>query len=187
VLVGFVSTETTTTATSSTAKIPLLLLPYNIVMLFVLLCAKIWDSTSVTSHMIDISDFEETDADLVNERYYGYQAILNGISRIYLVDGVLSGFMILVAIWLNSRILALAVIGGTFFASLISWIVFDLPNPYINEGYTGYNPGLTIVALFYYLVPSWKLAAGVAPFLLFLTMILSGAINVVLTVLYVYL
>jgi urea transporter len=164
---------------------PVLLLPFNIVMLLVLLSAKVWDSTMITQ--VDLADeamLDETAVDST-ERYYGYQAVLNGIARIFLVDGALTGAIILLGILTCSRILALAVVGGTFVASLLSLAVFDVPTSYLNGGFSGFNPALAMAGIFFYLVPSWKLT-GLAFFWLILTMIATGAVEVFLDAMYVF-
>jgi hypothetical protein len=69
-------------------------------------------------------------------------------------------------------------------ASLLSLAVFDVPTAYLNAGYAGFNPALAVAGIFFYLVPSWKLY-GLAIFWLILTMIATGAIDVLLDLMYV--
>jgi urea transporter len=97
---------------------------------------------------------------------------------------VAAGALILIGVCVCSRILALSVIGGTFVASLLSLAVFDVPTAYLNAGYAGFNPALAVAGIFFYLVPSWKLY-GLAIFWLILTMIATGAIDVLLDLMYV--
>ncbi|KAG7365781.1 urea transporter [Nitzschia inconspicua] len=158
---------------------PVLLLPFNIIMLAVLLSAKVWDATMITHvDFVDESIVDESTADRA-ERYFGYKAVLNGVARIFLVDGMVAGAMILIGMFMCSRILTLAVVGGAFVSSLLSWAVFDVPTSYLNGGYAGFNPALAMAGIFFYLVPSWKLT-GLAFFWLILTMIATGAVFVLL-------
>ncbi|KAG7351681.1 urea transporter [Nitzschia inconspicua] len=159
---------------------PVLLLPFNIVMLAVLLSAKVWDATMITQvDFADESTIDETTTADSTERYSGYKAVLNGVARIFLVDGAVAGVMILIGMFMCSRILTLAVVGGAFISSLLSWAVFDVPTSYLNGGYAGFNPALAMAGIFFYLVPSWKLT-GLAFFWLILTMIATGAVFVLL-------
>jgi urea transporter len=171
-------------SSSTTNTTPVLLLPFNVIMIVVLLSAKVWDATMITPLQQQHATTTEEDA-TIHERYFGYQAVLNGIARIFLVDGVATGAIILIGIFFCSRILALAVVGGTFFASLLSLAVFDIPSTYLNSGFIGFNPALTVAGIFFYLVPSWKLT-GLAFFWLLLTMIATGAVDVLLNAMYVY-
>jgi urea transporter len=176
-----------TNNTRNNINVPVLLLPYNIVMFMVLLSAKLWDSTMITQMNINSGEsmVETAGVDLDNSttvRFYGYQAVLNGIARIFLVEGAVTGFLILIGICCCSRILALSVISGTFVSSLVSLAVFDVPRSFLNAGYVGFNPALAAAGIFFYLVPSWKLT-GLAAFWVILTMMATAAVDVVLKIL----
>ena len=166
-----------------TPSTPVVLLPFNLIMLVVLLSAKVWDDTMLSQvvladeGLVDNNDESTYTADA--SRYFGYQAVLNGVSRIFLIDGVGSGVLILVGVFLCSRILFASLIGGTFVASLVGLSVFGDHTAYLNAGYAGFNPALAAAAIFFYMVPSWKLT-GFAFFWIFITMIITSAINVVL-------
>jgi urea transporter len=157
---------------------PVLLLPYNMVMVFVLISANVYDSTMVDNATTI------TEGDTHPDRYFAYQAVLNGIARIFLVDGVVAGAMILMGILMCSRILALAVVGGAFFSSLFSWAVLDESPSFINGGLAGFNPALAMAGIFFYLVPSWKLT-GLAFCWLIFTMLVTTVVTVALNVMYV--
>lgn len=164
---------------------PVLLLPFNVVMFVVLLSAKLWDATMITQVGLSEETMIDQSAADSTERFFGYKAVLNGIARIFLVEGVLAGAIILVGITSCSRILALAVVGGAFVSSLLSWAVFDVSTAYLNGGLAGFNPALAMAGIFFYLVPSWKLT-GLAFFCLVLTMIATGAVFVLLDAMYVW-
>jgi urea transporter len=158
---------------------PMLLLPFNVVMFVVLLSAKLWDSTMVTQVELAeegvLADLGATEA----TRYFGYQALFNGLSRIFLVDGIATGVLILIGTFTCSRILCLGLVAGSFLASVISLAVFDEHTAYLNAGFAGYNPALTVAGIFYFVVPSWKLT-GVAFFWILVTMIAQAAVGVLL-------
>lgn len=164
---------------------PVVLLPFNLIMIVVLLSAKIWDYTMLTQAVLADEGLMSNDGSVYTaSRYYGYQALFNGVSRIFLIDGVGSGVLILVGVFLCSRILFASLVGGAFFASLVGLSVFGDHTAYLNAGYAGFNPALAVAAIFYYMVPSWKLS-GVAFFLIFITMIITSAVTVILNVMYV--
>lgn len=158
---------------------PFLLLPFNMVMFVVLLSAKLWDSTMITQvELVDegvLDDVGSTEA----IRFFGYQALFNGVSRIFLVDGIASGVLILIGTFTCSRILCLALVAGAFLSSLLSLAVFEEHTAFLNAGFAGFSPALTVAGIFYYLVPSWKLT-GLAFFWMILTMILQAAVAVLL-------
>ena len=166
---------------------PVTLLPFNLIMLVVLLSAKVWDDTMLSQvvladeGLVDNDESAYTASSSSSSRYFGYQAVFNGVSRIFLIDGVGPGVLILVGVFLCSRILFVCLVGSTFIASLVGLSVFGDHTAYLNAGYAGFNPALAVACIFYYMVPSWKLT-GVAFFWIFITMIVTSAVNVVLDV-----
>lgn len=160
---------------------PVLLLPFNLVMMVVLLSAKVWDSTMLSQ--VELADQGLVDVGLdgtsTTTRYFGYQALFNGLSRIFLVDGIGPGVLILVGVFMCSRILAASLVAGAFGASLVGLAVFGDHTAYLNAGYCGFNPALAVSGIFFFMVPSWKLT-GVGFFWIFVTMIVTVAFNVLL-------
>jgi urea transporter len=152
---------------------PFLLLPFNIVMLGVLLCAKLWDPTIIADQVLaNVVDSDGT-------RFRVCQVIFNSLSRIFLVDGVIPGVLILIGTFPCSRILCLSLVMGALLSSLLSLFVFDEYTSYLNGGYAGYNPALTVAGIFYYFVPTWKLT-GLAFFWIMVTMISQAVVGLVL-------
>jgi urea transporter len=158
---------------------PFLLLPVNIVMFGVLLSAKLWDSTMITQAVLADEGVLDHATYTEATRYYAYQALFNGLSRIFLVDGVAPGVFILIGTFACSRILCLSLVAGALLSSLLSLAVFEEHTAYLNAGFTGYNPALTVAGIFYFMVPSWKLT-GLAFFWIMVTMISQAAVGVVL-------
>jgi len=171
-------------------NIPSLLLPYNIVLLVAVFCAKAWNLAMVTQVVFqspsagvaldEIGDDDETPS----SKFMIHEAILNGLSRIFFVDGsVFTGILILIGVLLCSRIVAASLIVGSFVSTFVlGYMVFEENHWYLDAGYAGVNPALCAAGIFFYLVPSWKLT-GLALFGIVATVIVQGAVDVVLGIL----
>jgi urea transporter len=124
----------------------------------------------------------------VPAKFVFHLAILNSVSQIFFLNGsALSGFLIKLGILLCSRITAGAMILAIFISSFVlGYLVFEENYWYLDAGYAGFNPALFAAGLFFYLKPSWKLLA-VACFGVILTMIVQIIVDVVISVLYVFL
>ena len=177
----------TTTSTSTT---PSLLLPYNITLLVALLCAKVWNYT-MSNHQIefqnhyhdDDTDFGSIDTNINNTRFVVYRAVLNGVSRIFFVDGIVTGILILIGVGLCSRIIAISLICGSFVSSFVlGYLVFEESYDYLNYGYAGFNPALCTAGIFFYFVPSYKLIGLSLIVAIISTVIVSGSIDVLLRI-----
>jgi hypothetical protein len=192
------------TTTTSTAT-PSLLLPYNFTLLVALLCAKVWNytmsnqiefqnhyhGTATTSTImiinddIDIGDidFGGIDTNINNTRFVVYRAVLNGLSRIFFVDGIVTGILILIGVGLCSRIIAISLICGSFVSSFVlGFLVFEESYDYLNYGYAGFNPALCTAGIFFYFVPSYKLIGLSLIVAIISTVIVSGSIDVLLRI-----
>ena len=168
--------------------IPSLLFPYNIVLLITLFCAKIWNLAMETQ--IDfkspVDGIMEDEMEGPPSKFWIHEAVLNGLSRIFLVDGNLfAGIFILAGVLFCSRIVAASLVAGSFLSTFVlGYIVFEENHWYLDSGYAGFNPALCVAGIFFYLVPSWKLM-GLAFFGIVVTVIVQGAVDVMLEILYV--
>ena len=100
------------------------------------------------------------------------------------MDGnFLTGLFILVGVLFCSRIVAASLLAGSFVSSfMLGYMVFEENHWYLDSGYAGFNPALVAAGIFFYLVPSWKLT-GLAFFAIVATVIVQGAVDVVLGIL----
>lgn len=116
-------------------------------------------------------------------KLYILEALFNGLSKIFFVEGGFTGFLILVGVLFCSRIVAASLLAGSFVSSFVlGYMVFEENHWYLDAGYAGFNPALCVAGIFYYFVPSWKLS-GLAFFALVATVIVQGAVDVVLGIL----
>jgi urea transporter len=177
-----------TTITSTT---PSLLLPYNFTLLVAFLCAKVWNYTmsnqiEFQNHYHDTNDdidFGGIDTNINNTRFVVYRAVLNGLSRIFFVDGIVTGILILIGVGLCSRIIAISLICGSFVSSFVlGFLVFEESYDYLNYGYAGFNPALCTAGIFFYFVPSYKLIGLSLIVAIISTVIVSGSIDVLLRI-----
>ena len=119
-------------------------------------------------------------------QFVWYRAILNGIARIFLVDGMVTGLLMVLGVLCCSRILAVSLVCGAGLASGgLGYGIFHERYAVLNAGYASVNPALVVAGLFFYLVPSYQLC-GVAGLGMIVTVILSGAVDVIFRILYVY-
>ena len=160
--------------------IPSLLLPFNIVLLITVFSAKIWNLAMDTQVIFQ----GPMPPDEIDETFSVVKAVLNGLAKVFSVDGNAStGILILIGVCLCSRIIASSLLVGSFLSSsLLGYIVFEENIWYLDSGYAGFNPALCTAAIFFYLVPSWKLT-WLAVFGIVATMIVQGAVDVVLGIL----
>jgi len=167
-------------------SIPSLLLPYNLVLLIAIFCAKVWNIAMVTQieFQSPTSGIAIDDIDAAPSNFLIHEAVLNGLSRIFFVNGnVVTGIFILIGVLFCSRIVAASLLVGAFFSSFVlGYIVFEENQWYLNSGYAGFNPALCAAGIFFYLVPSWKLT-GLVFFGVVATLIVQGAVDVVLGIL----
>jgi urea transporter len=85
-----------------------------------------------------------------------YMGIGNAIGQIFFQDNWISGYLILVAIAINSRIGAVMALGGAALAALVA-VLFGAPEGAIRDGLYGYNAVLTAIALGgFFLVLTWQ-------------------------------
>ena len=161
-------------------SIPSLLLPYNIVLLGTVMCASVWNVAMETQVIFP----SPQDLDEEPTPFFLPSALLNGISRIFCVDGNLwSGALILVGVLFCSRIVAAGLVAGSLGAGFVlGYLVFGENHQYLDFGYAGFNPALCVAGIFYYLVPSWKLT-GLAGFGIISTLLVQSAVDVVLEIL----
>lgn len=184
--------------------LPSLLLPYNMTILVSFLCAKVWNTTMVTQIEFLTPDSDEavpsssehgdavvgtTTTVTLNDddaQFVWYRAILNGIARIFLVDGMVTGLLIVLGVLCCSRILAVSLVCGAGLASGgLGYGIFHERCAVLNAGYASVNPALVVAGLFFYLVPSYQLC-GVAGLGIIVTAIITGAVDVILRIMYVY-
>lgn len=170
-------------------SIPSLLLPYNIVMLVTVFCAKAWNVAMATqvvfqSPSAGIAMDEIGDDETPSSKFMIHEAVLNGLSRIFFVDGsALTGILILIGVLFCSRIVAASLVVGSFVSTFVlGYMVFEENHWYLDAGYAGFNPALCAAGIFFYLVPSWRLT-GLALFGIVATVIVQGAVDVVLGIL----
>jgi urea transporter len=170
-------------------RIPSLLLPFNIVLLITLFCAKVWNHAMETQIEFKNPTFGMTVEEIElasSSKFLVYEAVLNGLSRIFFVDGNLfTGILILIGVLFCSRIVTATLLAGILVSSFaLGYIVFEENHRYLNSGYAGFNPALCAAGVFFYLVPSWKLT-GLAVFGIVATLIAQCAVDIVLWNLYV--
>lgn len=75
-----------------------------------------------------------------------YMGIGNAIGQIFFQDNWISGYIMIVAIALHSRISALMALMGAALAALVA-VIFGAPEGAIRDGLFGYNAALTALAL----------------------------------------
>jgi len=115
-------------------------------------------------------------------QFVWYRAILNGIARIFLVDGMVTGLLIVLGVLCCSRILAASLVCGAGLASGgLGYGIFHERYAVLNAGYASVNPVLVVAGLFFYLVPSYQLC-GVAGLGIIVTAIITGAVDVILRI-----
>jgi len=124
-----------------------LTLPFNFVMMSILLSSESWRLTSRRISTIGTTN----DSDFIF-----YDAAFKGISEIFIIDNAHSGILIFIGMTISSRILAVGALVGSILGSLGSWIFLSTATEVINNGLSGYNCALTVPALCFFLVPSWK-------------------------------
>ncbi len=134
-------------STTEAPSMPTLLIPYNLVMVVFLATSVLWDRSLVVSPIDIQEDKVSTNLGM---------AIMNGISKVFLVEGVLSGLLVLAGTLLCSRVLAGSLALGSVVATVLGW-TFGMPPVVLNAGTAGYNAALTTAALVYYFEPSWTL------------------------------
>mmetsp|Transcript_12607 Transcript_12607/g.31761 ORF Transcript_12607/g.31761 Transcript_12607/m.31761 type:complete len:612 (-) Transcript_12607:227-2062(-) len=167
------------------SSIPSLLFPFNIVFVATIVCAKVWNFAMATQILLEgpavgmlLDEIEKPPSKL-----YILEALFNGLSKIFFVEGGFTGFLILVGVLFCSRIVAASLLAGSFVSSFVlGYMVFEENHWYLDAGYAGFNPALCVAGIFYYFVPSWKLS-GLAFFALVATVIVQGAVDVVLGIL----
>lgn len=153
-------------STGEAPSMPTLLIPYNLVMITFLITAVLWDRTLVAPAM---------ETETIVTPHLG-QAIMNGITKVFLVQGVLSGVLVLGGTLLCSRILAGSLLVGSVVATLLGW-TFGIPAVALNAGTAGYNAVLTTAALAYFFEPSWTLLV-IGLFVIVLCGLLEAAVAV---------
>ena len=134
-------------STTDAPAMPTLLIPYNLVMVTFLMTAVLWDRTLLVVPAV------ETEATLTP--HLG-TAIMNGLTKVFLVQGVYSGVLVLIGTLLCSRILAGSMVVGSVVATLLGWVI-GMPAAALNSGSAGYNAVLTTAAVVYFFEPSWTL------------------------------
>ena len=168
------------------SSIPSLLLPYNIVLLATLVCAKGWNFAMATQIELEspTAGILLDEIERAHSKFRILEAVLNGLSKIFFVEGnSFAGFLILVGVLFCSRIVAASLLAGSFVSSFVlGYVVFQENHWYLNSGYAGFNPALCVAGIFFYLVPSWKLT-GLAVFAIVATVIVQGVVDVVLGIL----
>jgi len=75
-----------------------------------------------------------------------YMGLGNAIGQIFFQDNFISGYIILIAIAIHSRISALMALMGAAVAALVA-VIFGAPEGAIRDGLFGYNAALTAIAL----------------------------------------
>lgn len=75
-----------------------------------------------------------------------YMGLGNAIGQIFFQDNFISGYIILIAIAIHSRISALMALMGAAVAALVA-AIFGAPEGAIRDGLFGYNAALTAIAL----------------------------------------
>lgn len=75
-----------------------------------------------------------------------YMGIGNAIGQIFFQDNWISGYLILAAIAINSRISAIMALFGACLAALVA-VLYGAPEGAIRDGLFGYNAALTGIAL----------------------------------------
>lgn len=151
-----------------------LLIPFNVVMLFMLLSAMLWDST-----VVQVEQQEGKNP----QTFELFHALFNGVSGMFLVRNVFSGVIIVMGMMLCSRILAGAVLMGSLFGAIGSWALFDTSMNSINDGVAGFNVALTFAALHHYFVPSIKSTLFVGLFGVIWTLVVQTAVSVLFSTL----
>jgi len=147
--------------------IPILLIPYNIVMLAFLIAALFWDRS-----LVAVTATAEATAAIETNVLLG---VFNGLSKIFLVEGAFSGLLILGGTLFCSRILAGSLLAGSIVATFLGWS-FGMPAIMLNGGVAGYNAALTTAAMAYFFEPSLTLAV-VGLFVVALSVFSQAAIS----------
>ncbi len=165
-------------------SIPSLLLPFNIVLVATIFCAKCWNVAMATQVLIKGPALDSLlDPESAHATYWLHESVLNGISKIFFVEGAFTGFFILLGILFCSRIIAASLLAGSLISSFVlGYVVFQENHWYLDSGYAGFNPALCVAGIFFYLVPSWKLT-GLGFFAIVATVIVQGAVDVILGIL----
>ncbi len=160
-------------------SVPSLLLPFNVVLLATLFAANVWNFAMKTQIVFSSPPIGDEDAS-----FWIHQSVLNGIARIFNVNGsAWTGLCMLVGILFCSRIVAASLVVGSFVSTVfLGYCVFEENHWYLDSGYAGANPALCAAGIFFYLVPSWRLT-GLALFGIVATLIVQGAVDVVLRIL----
>jgi len=165
---------------------PSLLFPANIVLVATMLCAKVWNVAMSTQIVFEgpAAGILKDEVENASSKFWMFEAIFNGVSKIFFVDGTFfSAFFILIGVLLCSRIVAASLLAGSFVSSVVlGYMIFQENHWYLNAGYAGFNAALTVAGIFYYLVPSLKLT-GLGFFAVVATVIVQGAVDVVLGIL----
>jgi urea transporter len=158
--------------TTSLVSTPLLF-PANVVLIFMLLSAILWNGTSISA-AVEVSEDEEA--------FHVVGALFRGMSQMFLVGGSLSGCLIALGMIPCSRILAGAALAGSLLGSLCGWFLWD--TAYINVGMGGFNVALTCAALVYHIVPTVQSIAFLLLGFIW-TIIVQSALSALYTILYV--
>ncbi len=165
---------------------PSLLFPSNIVLVAAMLCAKVWNVAMSTQIVFEgpATAILMDEVENASSKFWIHEAVFNGLSKIFFVDGTFfSAAFILVGVLLCSRIMAASLLAGSFVSSFVlGYLVFQENHWFLDAGYAGFNPALCVAGIFYYLVPSWKLT-GLGFFVVVATLIVQGAVDVVLGIL----
>eukprot|EP00941_MAST-03F_sp_MAST-3F-sp1_P005834 g5834.t1 len=142
-------------------KTPVFTLPFNIAtLLFLFMSENKASHFNVNMDLIQPSPLSLTYEQDANKTSFNpenfFVGLFKGVSEIYIVDSGIAGFMMIIAILLYSRISAVAAV----IASVLGMIVGTILGTYTDTvalGLWGYNPILTVIALWgVFIVPTAK-------------------------------
>lgn len=108
-----------------------------------------------------------------------FSAWMSGCGQIYIAGSPYSGFMMVVAMAIFSRVNALGMLIGSAIGIACAY-AFGAPTEEINAGLWGYNPALLMIAMFTFYIPSFK-AVVIGIIGSIMTCFLVGFLNTILS------
>lgn len=134
-------------------KSPPFTLPFNVSVLMYLLAAA--NINRFETEPVRIPKLPEYDMNIdTTITLSGFFAgCIRGIGQVFLVDNVISGILILAGIAICSRISAVVALFGSFVGAAIG-VAVGVPGVEVEKGIYGFNPSLTVIAMYMFYAPS---------------------------------
>ena len=134
-------------------KSPPFTLPFNAsVMMYLLATANMSriETESVGVPMLPEYDNDVNTTITISAFFYG---CIRGIGQIFLADDIISGVLILAGIAVCSRISAVVALIGSILGAAVG-VAVGVPGAQVESGLYGFNPCLTVIAMYMFYVPS---------------------------------